>query len=75
MVLTVDKGVATVVLGKEEYKQKAENLLTQSAYKTMEKDPTNKIKEKPIQILRRIKRELAWRKVCIKLCTLPVVSS
>ena len=57
MVLTVDKGVAMVVLDKEEYRQEAENLLEQSAYKTIERDPTNKMKAKLIQILRRIKRE------------------
>ena len=57
MVLTVGKGVAMAVLDKEEYIQKAENLLAQSAQKTIERDPTNKIKAKLIQILRRIKRE------------------
>ena len=57
MVLTVDKGVAMVVLDKEGYIQKAQNLLVQSAYKTIERDPTNKIKAKLIQILSRIKRE------------------
>ena len=57
MVLTVDKGVAMVVLDKEEYIQKVENLLAQSGYKTTERDPTNRIKAKLIQILRRIKRE------------------
>ena len=57
MVLTLDKGVAMVVLDKEDYIQKAENLLEQSAYKTIDRYPTNSIKAKFIQILRRLKRE------------------
>ena len=57
MVLTVDKGVALVVIDKEEYIQKAHSLLDQLAYKTIDRDPTNRIKTKVIQILRRLKRE------------------
>ena len=57
MVLTADKGVAMVVLDKEDYIQKAGNLLEQSVYKTIDRDPTNSIKTKLIQILRRLKRE------------------
>ena len=49
MVLTADKGVAMVVLDKEEYQQKAENLLGQSVYNTIERNPTDKIKAKHIQ--------------------------
>ena len=58
MVLTVDKGVSKVVLDKEDYIQKAGNLLEQSAYKTIVRDPTNRIKAKLIQILRRLIREI-----------------
>ena len=58
MVLTVDKGVAMVVLDKEDYIQKAGNLLEQSVYKTIDRDPTNSIKAKLAQILRRLKREI-----------------
>ena len=57
MVLTVDKGVALVVIDQEDYKQKADSLLDQSTYRSIERDPTNKIKAKLIQILRRLKRE------------------
>ena len=57
MVLTLDKGVAMVVIVKEDYIQKASNLLEQSMYKTIDSDPTNSIKAKFIQILRRLKRE------------------
>ena len=57
MVLTADKGVALIVIDKEEYKQKADNLLDQPTYKFIERDPTNKIKAKLILILRRLTRE------------------
>ena len=57
MVLTADKGLALVVIDKEDYEQKADNLLDQSTYKSIERDLTNKIKAKLIKILRRIKRE------------------
>ena len=46
-----------VVLDKEDYIQKAGKLLEQSAYKTIDRNPTNSIKAKLIQILRRLKRE------------------
>ena len=42
IVLTADKGVAMVLLGKKEYLEKAEALLAQLAYRTIDKDPTNK---------------------------------
>ena len=56
MVQTADKGVALVVIDKEDYK-KAGNLLDHSTYRTTGRDPTNRIKAKLIQILRRLKRE------------------
>ena len=57
MLLTADKGVAMVVLDKEDYIQKAGNLLEQSAYKTIDRDPTNNIKAKLIKILRGLNRK------------------
>ena len=57
MVLTADKWMAMVLLDKEDYIQKAGNLLEQSGYNTLGRDPTNSIKAKLIQILRRLKRE------------------
>ena len=56
LVLTADKGVVMVVLDKEDYIQKAESLLAQLAYRTIDRDPTNKLKAKLITTLRRIKR-------------------
>ena len=46
-----------VVLDRKEYIEKAENLLAQPAYRTIDRDPTNKLRAKLITILRRIKRE------------------
>ena len=57
LVLTTDKGVALVVMDKEEYIRKAEVLLAQPAYRTINSDPTNKIKAKLITKLRKIKKD------------------
>ena len=46
-----------VVMDRQEYINKSNNLLTQPAYRTMPKDPTNKIKAKLISILRKVKKE------------------
>ena len=53
MVLTADKGVAMVVMDKKEYMDKVEGLSAQLAYKTINSDPTNKLKAKLIQKLKR----------------------
>ena len=45
MVLTADKGVSLVVLDKEDYINKAEELLHQPNYKTLTSDPTTKHKK------------------------------
>ena len=57
VILTVDKGVAMVVMDKEEYVSKAQELLAQPAYRSIPSDPTNKIKAQLFTKLRRIKRE------------------
>ena len=57
VVLIADKGVAMVVMDKQDYINKAEELLAQLAYRTIPKDPTNKIKAQLITKLRRIKRD------------------
>ena len=44
IILTADKGVAIVVLDREDYNNKAWDLLNTPAYKEIPKDPTNKIK-------------------------------
>ena len=42
MILTADKGVSIVVLDREEYIKKADELLSQSSYKKISTDPTNR---------------------------------
>ena len=56
-ILTADNGVAKAAMDKEEYLDKANILLAQPAYKSMDRDHTNKLKAKLITILKRIKRE------------------
>ena len=56
MILTADKGVSIVVLDREEYTKKADKLLSQSSYKTISTDPTNRYKIKLI-LLKKIKTE------------------
>ena len=50
MVLTADKGVSIVVIDKEEYNRKAEELLRQPTYKPIPTDPTNKYKQVNIPV-------------------------
>ena len=57
ILLTVDKGVAMVVLDKKKYLEKADALLVKPAYRTADRDPTNKLKARLIQTFRRIKRD------------------
>ena len=44
IVLTADKGVAMVVMDRQDYINNANHLLNQNTYKTITKDPTNTIK-------------------------------
>ena len=57
IILTADKGVSLVVMNKEEYLKKAEELLNQDTYRTIPNDPTNKYKNKLINLLKTIKAE------------------
>ena len=57
VILTADKGVGMVVMDKEEYNSKAQELLTSPAYKSLARDQTNIIKTQPITKLRRIKKD------------------
>ena len=45
MILTADKGVALVVMDREDYVKKAEELLNQHTYRTISSDPHHKIQE------------------------------
>ena len=56
MVLTVDKGVVLVVMDTVEYIKKANDILEDTnTYRVIQTDPTNKLKSKLINILRRTK--------------------
>ena len=55
IVLKADKGVAMVIMDRQDYINKANHLLNQSTYKSVTKDPTNSIKNKQINILKRVK--------------------
>ena len=58
MVLTADKGVAMVVMDRQEYIQKARALLEDTnTYRPIPSDPTTKLKDKLINILKKIKTE------------------
>ena len=46
-----------MVMEKEEYKKKSEDLLKQATYRELTSDPTNKNKNKLIQLLKNIKSE------------------
>ena len=55
MVLTADKGVALVVMNTEDYRKKAEELLNQNTYRAITSDPTMRLKNKLISMLKSIK--------------------
>ena len=48
--LTADKGVAIVIMDRQDYINKANHLLNQNTYRSVAKDPTNSIKNKLINI-------------------------
>ena len=55
MVLTADKGVALVVMDRSDYIKKAKELLEDiNTYRTIQIDPTSRLKNKLVNILRRI---------------------
>ena len=57
IILTADKGVAMVIMDRQDYINKANHLLNQSTYRSIAKDPTNSIKNKLINILKRVKNQ------------------
>ena len=57
VVLTVDKGVAMVIMDQEDYTNKAQALLQDTnTYKVLTKDPTSQLKNKLISLLKDIKQ-------------------
>ena len=57
IILTAYKGVSMVVMDKEEYIKKSEELLKQPTYKEVTTDPATKYKNRLINLLRSIKTE------------------
>ena len=57
VILTVDKGTCLVVMDKEEYISKAQELLKEETYRIISEDPINKQKNKLIQLLKKTKIE------------------
>ena len=57
VMLTADKGTCLVVMDKEEYINKAQDLLKEDTYRVIPEDPTNKQKNKLILLLKKIKNE------------------
>ena len=58
VIITADKGVAIVIIDKEDYQEKAKALLDdKGTYKTLKTDPTNRMKTKLISLLKKIKSE------------------
>ena len=57
LVLSADKGVALVVMDKEDYVQKARELLDQPTYRNISNDPTTKYTNKLVNLLKSIKSE------------------
>ena len=57
IVLTADKGVALVVMKREEYDKKAEELLNTTTYTTINSDPITRYKNKLISLLKSIKTQ------------------
>ena len=57
VILTAEKGVAMVVMDREEYVTKVQELLAKPAYRVIPRDPTNKIKAQFITKLRKIKKD------------------
>ena len=56
MVFSSDKGVALVVMDSSDYTKKAKEVLEDTnTYRTIQSDPTNKLKNKLINMLRKIK--------------------
>ena len=57
IVHTADKGVALVVMKREDYDKKVEGLLNTTTYTTINSDPTTRYKNKLVSLLKTIKTQ------------------
>ena len=55
--LTADKGISLVLMNKEDFVKKADDLLNQPTYRTISSDPTTKYKNELFNLLKTIKTE------------------
>ena len=53
----VDKGVSMVVMDRDDYNNKAEDLLQQQTYRPIPSDPTSRLKNRLITLLKKLKTE------------------
>ena len=73
IVLTADKGVAMVIMDMQDYINKFNNLLYQPTYRAISWDPNNTIKNKLINILKRVKNQtgldsVTYKSICPTCC-------
>ena len=66
MVLTADKGVAMVIMDRQDYINKSKQLLNQPINRAIPRDPTNTIKNKLINILKRVKNQTGLDNITYK---------
>ena len=66
IVLIADKGLAMVIMDRQDYINKSYNLLNQPTYRAIPQDPTNTIKNKLINILKRVKNQTGLDSVTYK---------
>ena len=64
--LTADKRVAMLILDRQDHINKSNNLLNQPTYRAIPWDPTNTIKNKLINILKRVKSQTGLDSVTYK---------
>ena len=57
VILTTDKGVALVVMERADYNKAQKLLEDRGTYKEIKTDPINKLKNKPVSMLKKIKAE------------------
>ena len=66
IVLTADKGVAMVIMDRQDYINKANRLLNQNTYRSIPRDSTKTIKNKLISILKRVKNQTGLDSITYK---------
>ena len=64
--LTADKGMAMVIMDRQDYINKANSLLNQNTYRSIPWDPTTTIKNKLIGILKRVKNQTGLESLTFK---------